>query len=381
MDCERFEQHLMDQVFAEIDEVTGAAMKRHAESCARCRSIESGLRATVRVGVLPLEEPSDDLEERILEAARAAERATAWPRRLLRGLSWAGSHAMRPQLAMAAILVLVLGSSILLLRVRPGTVAISPVNVTERGAPRPAPAPEQVPTAEATAAAAAEPASALAAEPAAPAPAEEKQARAPHDAGDAATALASAAPDAQPSDDAVLRYERGVANYQAGKHSEAQRDLDEVGRRGGARAPEASLYYARSVRAQKGCQAAVTQYDRLRQRFAASPTATDAAWEQADCHQILGQNSQARALWLALRKDARYGERAQSNLASAEQAATQGKTATAAPQRMAAKAPAAPKAAAPAKAQGAKGPEGGSGGPNQKAKPADLEHVQEAVGY
>ena len=44
-------------------------MKRHAESCARCSTLESGLQATLDVGVLPLEEPSDDLEDRILDAS------------------------------------------------------------------------------------------------------------------------------------------------------------------------------------------------------------------------------------------------------------------------------------------------------------------------
>ena len=43
---------------------------------------------------------------------------------------------MRPQFAMAAVLVLVVGSSLLFLRARPGTMG-SPVSVTERGNPLP----------------------------------------------------------------------------------------------------------------------------------------------------------------------------------------------------------------------------------------------------
>src|SRR5687767_11220510 len=114
MDCEKFDSYLMDELFEELDEVTHAAMKRHAEGCARCAQLESGRRATMEVGRLPLSEPSDDLEDRILAAAFAAQQSEAWPKKLLRSLSWAGSHAMRPQFAMAALLVLMLGASVLL---------------------------------------------------------------------------------------------------------------------------------------------------------------------------------------------------------------------------------------------------------------------------
>src|SRR5690606_25823144 len=109
------------------DEVTSAAMKRKIESDAACRDLEAGLRATMEVAQLPVEEPDDDLEERILAAASLAQQGEPLRRKILRSLAWAGSHAMRPQLAMAAILRLVLGSSVLLPRARPGSVAVTPV--------------------------------------------------------------------------------------------------------------------------------------------------------------------------------------------------------------------------------------------------------------
>ncbi|HSN97968.1 MAG TPA: zf-HC2 domain-containing protein, partial [Candidatus Nanopelagicales bacterium] len=137
MDCEKFDQHVMDALYDELDELTHAAMKRHMESCARCASTLAGLRATRDAALLPLEEPSDDLEDRILAAVEVAQRKTPWRRKALRALAWAGSHAMRPQLAMAALFVLVIGSSLLLLRARPGTQGVAPVRVTERGVPAP----------------------------------------------------------------------------------------------------------------------------------------------------------------------------------------------------------------------------------------------------
>src|SRR6185437_14318926 len=151
MDCERFDQHVIDELYDELDELTHAALKRHVEGCSRCAGILSGLRATRDVGVLPIEEPSDELEARILDAAFVAQTKAPWPRKVLRGLAWAGSHAMRPQLAMAALFFLVIGSSMLLLRARPG----GPARVAERGIPGPDPvepaAPPPAPAANAAA--------------------------------------------------------------------------------------------------------------------------------------------------------------------------------------------------------------------------------------
>src|SRR5580704_7910273 len=133
MDCEKFDQHALDALYDELDELTSAALRRHVEGCSRCAGVWAGLRATREVGILPLVEPPDDLEARILDAVAVAHTATPLHKKVLRGLAWAGSHAMRPQLAMAALFFLVIGSSLLLLRARPGT--LGPVSVTERGAP------------------------------------------------------------------------------------------------------------------------------------------------------------------------------------------------------------------------------------------------------
>lgn len=140
MDCEKFDQHVLDALYDELDELTHAALRRHVEGCSRCAGVYAGLRATREVGILPIEEPGVDLEARILDAIAVAHSKTPWTRRALRGLAWAGSHAMRPQPAMAALFCLVIGSSLLLLRARPGTSAMAPVLVTERGSPGAEPA-------------------------------------------------------------------------------------------------------------------------------------------------------------------------------------------------------------------------------------------------
>lgn len=150
MDCEKFDLCVMDALYGELDELTHEALKRHVEGCARCGAAWAGFKATRNLlasagassprdtvsggATLPLDEPPDDLERRILAAERTAHRGAPWHRKIMRGAAWAGSHAMRPQLAMAALFMFVIGSSLLLLRARPGTMA-PPVLVSEQGRP------------------------------------------------------------------------------------------------------------------------------------------------------------------------------------------------------------------------------------------------------
>jgi TolA-binding protein len=323
MDCEKFDAYLMDELADELDEVTHAAMKRHADGCARCAEQESGMRATLSVGRLPLVEPSDDLEERILEAAFAAHRSEPWHRKLVRSLSWAGSHAMRPQFAMAALLVLMLGASVLLLPARQQPVSITPGKAHDSPVP-PEGLAESQPEAPA-----AEPIEL----------AQQEAEKAPAGAGRAAPgaleqnepAPIAALPSdqkgdekkEQANDDAL--YDRAMTHYRSGNHSEAQKDFAEIGKRGGQHAASAALYEARAVRAQSGCKPALGFYDRVRQRYGSTSAGLDAAWEQADCHNLVGETDKARELWTALTKNEAYGKRAAGELAAQANAATAGK--------------------------------------------------------
>src|SRR5271170_5956741 len=108
MDCEKFESTLLDELYEELDEVTSAAAKRHVSGCSRCASLLSGFKATRRVAVLEMVEPPGDLEDRILAAAKEAQKVVAMNRRVSGAISWAGSWAMRPQPAMAALFLLMI---------------------------------------------------------------------------------------------------------------------------------------------------------------------------------------------------------------------------------------------------------------------------------
>lgn len=285
MDCEKFETHVIDALYDELDEVTHAAMKRHMDGCSRCAGVMSGLRATREVGALPVEEPSDDLEDRILAAATAIQKKAPWHRKVVRGIAWAGSHAMRPQLAMAAVLVLMLGSSLLLLRAKPGTVGVAPVRVTERGVPEPDRGESFAATPPAaTARAAAETAMAT------------------------PTAAAAAAEGSEPEADRK-RAEKAK--------EEVDKDVASAGAKDGKEATDA-LAEARATKSRSGCEAAVGKYDDVGSRFPRTPSAAAAMWEAAECYKSMGEGSKAREIFMALRSVDGYQQKADGEIASAE---------------------------------------------------------------
>jgi hypothetical protein len=165
MDCDKFESAMMDDLYGELDELTSAALKRHVASCAACAGLLEGLQATLRVASVPRVQPPADFEARILRAAfpspvsAVSAAAAAAPqveaplglqapsvvpfgRRAARALSIAGNWAMRPQTAMAAVFLVMIGTSGLLLRGRSSRApAGAAVTVTEEGTPAPVAAP------------------------------------------------------------------------------------------------------------------------------------------------------------------------------------------------------------------------------------------------
>ncbi len=139
MDCEKFEPLLLDELYEELDEVTSAAVKRHVSGCARCASIFNGMRSTRRAVALPMLELPSGLEDRILTSVKEAQKVVPLQSRASRALSWAGSWAMRPQTAMAAVFLLMIGTSAFVIRSRHGEArsagAGAAVSVTEKGEP------------------------------------------------------------------------------------------------------------------------------------------------------------------------------------------------------------------------------------------------------
>lgn len=357
MDCERFERVVLDLLYEELDELTAASARRHLEHCVRCQTIVQGLRATREVGALPLVDPPEGLELRILEAERKARDGLPLRKRLGRAVSVLAEYAMRPQLAMAALLLLAIGSSLIFLRGRPGDR--ERVQVTERGAPEgesdsvailPIPAAEPAPAAQAE-----KPLAAAAKSEAKP-----------------ADALGSGSGET----DGDSAFDAALAAFKDGRYGEARRQFEDVAARGsGSQAAEAALYAAQSAKNGESCAVAVSLFDQVATRHPGTRFGYDATWQAANCYETLGDSERAKRSYQALLDDATYGERAKSSLAALERA-EQRPVEIAARKAQVREAPAAP-AAAPPKA--------GAGSNAQKAKaagspPAAVDIEQNNVG-
>jgi hypothetical protein len=296
MDCERFDKVTLDLLYAELDELSAAAARRHLHHCTRCQGIWNKLRATKDITVVPLVEPPADLFESILEAEHRAESALPLPQRFSRLISIVAGYAMRPQLAMAALLLLMIGSSLLFVRQDPA--GRDQVSVTELGAPRALPldatrrAAPVVVEGDAAPAGPAVPAAAAAAEP----------------------------PDAQTLPTAPpASYADAMTAYSEGRYAEAERLFGEVAAQGGEKAASAAVHEGHAARNGSGCQRAARLYDSVAERYAGTPLGEEASWHAASCYQALGELSRARAHYLALKDSPAFGQRATAALSGVEE--------------------------------------------------------------
>jgi hypothetical protein len=409
MDCEKFDQIIIDAVYDELDELTLAAAKRHADSCQHCQAAWSGLRATRKIGILPLVEAPAGMDARIMKAAREAHRNLPWPKRVGRAISWAGSYAMRPQMAMAALLVLMLGASITILRARPDrTGALSRVSVTERGVPevaaeepradKPAsevpvlpppgriarrdesppaavaPSPFAAPpegegrsskglaldkesTAEAkpksVAAAPAAPADEIAlnappARAAGPSEKSEKKRVAEPSVG-GGFAQGQAAATSTPQDG----FASAMDLYNNGRYAEAEKAFDGIEATRSKDAPRAALMAAKSAHSAFGCGKAASKYETVWARYSTTSSGAEALEKAADCYSEIANYNKARDLYTQLRTVAGYGDRAKDKLLELDileqqqVASRQQRAASPAPAKPRASPKSAPKAAPP----------------------------------
>ncbi|HEY3496156.1 MAG TPA: tetratricopeptide repeat protein [Polyangiaceae bacterium] len=311
MDCERFDRVVLDLLYDELDELTAAAARRHTDGCARCRGILSGLRATREVGTLPLVDPPEGLELKILEAERHGRERLPFRQRAGRAVSVLAGYAMRPQLAMAAILLLAIGGSLVFLRARPGDR--DNMSVTERGVAQADP--ESVAVLPATAASAlpdraADAHGTLGDEVAAGGPRRlSARSRPP----------AAAAPVAEQTAEATgegdSAFQSGLAALQNGRYKEARQQFEGVAARGGPEAADAALHAARAAKGEEGCSAAAALFDQVPTRYPSTKAGYDATLEAAACYETLGDTEKARRTYQALLDVPSHGDRAKAGLA------------------------------------------------------------------
>jgi hypothetical protein len=333
MDCDKFESAMMDELYGELDEVTSAAVKRHLASCGRCATLFGGLRATRRVAVMPKVEPPPGLERTILNHADNALRVVPFRRRVAQAVSVAGSWAMRPQTAMAAVSLVMLGASVLLLRGRSSRApASAEMTVTQEGTPAPA-APSTAPLGAATDLAPPPPmggplasnerageAKAAAPPVAAGGPAQEPPTAIPR-----ARAFAKAPPPslgaeatkASPARDlaiAVAPVATPVAAWPGAAQGARSAPAAPAERGDPGDGAVSDLATARSLRDTRGCRTAIARFDEIARRSAGTPVGWDALLDSAMCCRFIGDNAGAQARLNALLNVESYKERARIEL-------------------------------------------------------------------
>jgi TolA-binding protein len=303
---------------------------------------------------MPKIDPPADHEGRIVSAARETKTVAPIRGRMARAVSLAGSWAMRPQTAMAALFLVMIGTSVLLLRGKSSRAPPSEdVTVTERGAPGAEPVPA-APTSTLP-----DRGTALSESSGALAPTVEPKAASPSPAGDAGDDLRAAhlkAAVARTKDDDEVAEsvnaaaggtlatapgpggslagpptftqpalaQQAMANkraelspldsaleaYRAGRFDDAVRAFDALA----AGDPNADLWAARSRRESKGCRSAVARFDKVARRASGTAPGWDALLEGALCYRALGDFGKARVYFTALLAVDSHKDRARAEL-------------------------------------------------------------------
>jgi hypothetical protein len=347
MDCEKFEPLLLDELYEELDELTSAGVKRHVSGCARCAGILNGMKATRRAAALPIMAVPIGLEERILAAAKDAQKqanvVVPFRAKASRALTVAGRWAMRPQTAMAAVFLLMIGTSAFLIRSNPRATKDSAVSVTVEGSPAPvaqAAAPEAMdPNAAASAHG---PATPIYTRPPPPPAAtvaigsavakEEKS----NDQGDpyaiANAAPPAGAPAAAPMADSMTQAPSraagkggsvsdpaslGAAAFQARNYAEAARQYDLAAKTGDL---NSELWAAESVKQGQGCAVALGRFDALSKKDAGNYFGNEASLRAARCQIAMGQTDAAKTRLVALQSSSTHAQQAQTEMNNLNQA-------------------------------------------------------------
>lgn len=283
MDCEAFERIVLDRLYLELDEQSMGAAQRHVAHCSRCRGIEAGLKATRDVCRVPLLSASDTFVDRVISNERRIRAVLPLRQRTSRAVSLLAGYAMRPQPTMAALLLLMIGASLFLVRSRPPERDL--VQVTERGV-------------------------------------QEGEVDARRLRGSNSNSLASAS--------SALAVNSGLAPANTARPDSTEncsgtngpgcanrvRNSDSVVAKSDTdpSSLETEFRTARQLRFSSGCSAAVQNFESIRRRQPKSEVGLAATWQAADCYSKLNRKEEARALLIVLAESPEYAVRASEQL-------------------------------------------------------------------
>lgn len=377
MNCEHAANLLLDELYDELDERSRGALADHLSTCADCRAMKAKLaRGREAAAMLPTVEPPDSLEARILatlppeseealpgvappaatddvatEGAEAkvialssvASTSTRPQSRARRIFSAAGNWAMRPQTAMAAVFLLMVGTSTLALRMKHKNSEAA-MSVTEQGTPIAASAnleeeekPEFAGGGTAHGVALARRGAVANGAPAADLAAPAQLAEQPLSNAAAPAGAAKAAPqsDGFGPDDSTRKadtdkakssatagegeFGNAMSAYNARNFSEAIRRFDALAAHGDK---QAALWAARSVRAANGCSTALTRFDHLASTAFGTPAGYDATMEAGNCYRDLGYLEAASSRYQRLLNVPTHADAARAALETVRQIAS-----------------------------------------------------------
>jgi hypothetical protein len=337
MDCEKFDRILLDVLYGELDELTQAAAHRHLEHCQRCRSTFHRLQSVRDVVPFTLVPGPTGFEQRVLEAERSERHLLPLGQRLVRAWTITTGYAMRPQLAMAALLMLMIGSSLLFLKPRPGSKT-QDIQVTEKGRPNDdevvipiaakaeeadgvtvetseaseppiTASPVTAPSATTTTTNSAPPAVALA-----------KRASLAAQPREVGPQMVLLTPEGLPQDESAAEAEEkafaeATLVQKSGDQERALTLFEAIVATGGNKAQAADLQAALLTEALRGCQEALSRFDSVAARNPTNSLGHTATWHSASCRVNLGQLRRAMHDFEKLTKVPQYQTGAKHALA------------------------------------------------------------------
>jgi hypothetical protein len=248
--------------------------------------------------VLAMLEPPAGFIEDVMALERSTRTRLPIQQRLGRTVSVLSGWAMRPQLTMGALLLLMIGSSLFLLRARPGDREL--VHVTERGVPE---GEVEIPNTAKSLVQTMAPATSQ----------QPKESSAPKN--EAATP--EAAPSVAPPSNLLTQAKQA---FQEGHYQDAHELSERAIRAGGTETAEAALLSATALARDAGCGSALARFEALRARHGRSAVGDEAAWNAAECHRSLGRFERAQQLYEELRVSSVWGQRARERLRGTREA-------------------------------------------------------------
>jgi len=299
VDCEQFDRVALDLLYDEAEDYARGGAVQHLAHCSRCNGVYVRLKAAQALSQFPLAVPPTELRDQILMREHTARAGQGIGARMGRWISIAAGYAMRPQVSMGALFLLMIGASLLFLRAHPGDR--DSVYVTEKGVPG-----NESDVATSTRLSHGTPP---------PAPENAQGALQVH--GAASTAEIAVEPPTTGVSDAT--FSDGEHAFNQNHFREATELFDKLASAGGPRASEASLRAAQSDLRGRGCAAAVERFDRIYAEAPLSVSGRIAAWEAGNCYSQTGHKERAREYFQSLTKDPLYSERAQRSLVALEQ--------------------------------------------------------------